>query len=148
MDTLHGGYHTQLTEAGDIRGMEMLGVLDSPALVFLFRIFFKRSLIDVQSFMIASIADGMYTELKVILDGNSGGLCDFLDGRGIQTSAAGQVFVGFQKPGSMSTQCTIDQAFDGTHSQMVVSHAHDLVFRETSLQFLITFADHNIQSNT
>ena len=76
VDALHGSDDTQLREARNIGGVEMLRMLDAPAEACLFGMFFEDGFKDVQHFAIGAIADGVDAKLIAVRDGKLGGFAD------------------------------------------------------------------------
>ncbi len=87
VDGLHRGNHTYLAEAGDVIGMEMLGMFDTPAEIFYFRMGLEGLLEDIQGFLVAPVADGVDTQLEIILDSDPGGFFEVFDGACVQAHA-------------------------------------------------------------
>ena len=79
MNALHGGDDAQGAEARDVIGMNVLRVLDAPAKVATVGIHFgPDAFIEIEHLPVGPVADGVGGDLKAMLQGDAGGLLDFL----------------------------------------------------------------------
>jgi hypothetical protein len=76
MDALHRGDDTELSEAGDVRSRQMLGVLDTPAQVALCGPRLECLLEDVERFAVRPIANRMDAQLVAVGECQPGALAD------------------------------------------------------------------------
>ena len=126
MDALHGGDDAELSEARNVGGVDVLGVLDAPAQVLLVGVGFEGVFEDVEGFAVGAIADGVDAELEAVLDGEFGGLADVGGIVGIEAAAIGLVGVGCEQPGAARAEGAIDGALDGAHGKEIIARADDL----------------------
>src|ERR1035441_6032179 len=115
MYALHGGDDAELSEARNVGGAEVLGMLDAPAQVLLVGVSFEGVLEDVEGFAVGAVADGVDAELEPVLDGELGGLAYVGGVVGIEPAAIRLIGVGGQQPGAARAECPIDGALDGAH---------------------------------
>ena len=119
MDGLHGGDDAELSEAGDVRGRQVLGMLDAEADVLLVRMGFDRLLEDIEHLAVGPVADGVDAELIAVFDGDAGRFPEIGDRIGVQPGRRRQVRIGLQEPGPVGAQGAVDEPLDGMDAQMV-----------------------------
>jgi hypothetical protein len=77
VDPLHGGNDPEFSEAGNVGGVDVLGMFDAPAQVLRLGVRFERCLEDIESFPVGAVPDGMDAELKSVPDADLSGSSDF-----------------------------------------------------------------------
>ena len=132
-----------LSEARNVGGVEVLGVLDAPAKVLLIGVGLEGVFEDVEGFAVGAVADGVDAELEAVLDGEFGGLADVGGVVGVEAAAIGLVGVGSEQPGAAGAEGAIDCAFDGAHGKEIVARADDLIAVEIGGELSVGSAQHH-----
>ena len=144
VNPLHGSNNPQLAKTWHIIGVDMLSMLHTPAQVLATDTgFFPDALVDIQSFTIGTGADGVGINLKTMGDGNFSGALNLADGLKHQPCGVGHILVGRQQPGPVSTQGTVNLAFDGPHRKKIVALRQLQVIRQLRCHGVIGLTPHH-----
>jgi len=148
MNALHRCNDAEFCEAGDVVTMNMLGVLNPPAEVAARGVACESLLIDVEHFAVGPVADGVNAQLEVVIDRQAGRLRDAFDGGCVESAAAGEVGVGFQKPGTPRAEGSINRSLDRADGQVIVADADHFVPVEVGSECFVAVTDHHPESGS